>query len=161
LLRSTALGPRVPPPLTELQLASHAAVARLPVMKYLCVVLLGFAMFTATPAIAADAPAKGQLVHVVGFKYKKAVTDAKKKEIAEALVALKKSIPQIISVQHGPNVSKEGFDKGFHEFFVVTFANEKDRDIYLEHPKHKEFAKLLDGLLADKGIFVFDFVAKE
>jgi hypothetical protein len=64
-------------------------------------------------------------------------------------------------VDHGRNVSKEGFDRGYHETFIVTFANEKDRDIYLEHPKHKEFAKLLDGLLADKGVFVFDFVSKQ
>ena len=130
-------------------------------MKRLCVALLVLAVCTALPVMAADAPAKGKLVHVVAFKYKKAVTDAKKKEIADALVALKKSIPQIISVQYGTNVSKEGFDKDFHHLFIVTFANEKDRDIYLEHPKHKEFAKLLDGIIADKGIFVYDFVAAE
>jgi hypothetical protein len=130
-------------------------------MKHFCVALLVLGIVAAMPARAAEAPAKGKIIHVVAFKYKKAVTDAKKKEIADALVALKKSIPQIISVQHGANVSKEGFDKGYNELFIVTFANEKDRDVYLEHPKHKEFAKMLDGLLADKGIFVYDFVAKE
>jgi hypothetical protein len=130
-------------------------------MKRLCVALLVLTIFAALPMSAADAPAKGKLVHVVAFKYKKAVTDAKQKEIADALVALKKSIPQIVSVQWGKNVSKEGFDKGFHQLFIVTFANEKDRDIYLEHPKHKEFAKLLDGIIADKGIFVYDFLATE
>jgi hypothetical protein len=130
-------------------------------MKRFCVALLVCAFITALPAVAADAAAKGKVVHVVAFKYKKAVTDAKKKELGDALVALKKSIPQIISVQHGPNVSKEGFDKGFNDLFVVTFANEKDRDIYLEHPDHKKFAKLLDGIVADKGIFVYDFIAKE
>ena len=130
-------------------------------MKRICVALLVLTMFAALPVMAADAAAKGKIVHVVAFKYKKAVTDPKKKEIADALVALKKSIPQIVSVQHGPNISKEGFDKGYSEIFIVTFANEKDRDTYIEHPKHKEFAKMLDGLIADKGIFVYDFVAKE
>jgi hypothetical protein len=110
---------------------------------------------------AADAPKRGKLVHVVAFKFKKAITEAKKKEIADGLVALKTKIPQVISIEHGTNVSKEGFDKGFTHAFVVTFANEKDRDIYLEHPEHKKFAKLLDGILADKGVFVFDFVSKE
>jgi hypothetical protein len=105
--------------------------------------------------------AADKVVHVVAFKYKKAVTEAKQKEIGDALVALKKSIPQIVSVQHGKNVSKEGFDKGFHDLFIVTFANEKDRDTYLEHPEHKKFAKMLDGIVADKGIFVYDFIAKE
>lgn len=130
-------------------------------MKTFCVVLLALVMCAALPARAADAPAKGKIVHVVAFKYKKAVTDAKQKEIADALVALKKQIPQILSIDHGRNVSKEGFEKGFQELFIVTFANEKDRDVYLEHPKHKEFAKLLDGILADKGVFVFDYVSKQ
>jgi hypothetical protein len=128
-------------------------------MKTLCVMLLAFAMCAAAPVQAADAP-KGKIVHVVGFKFKKAITEAKQKEISDALVALKKTIPQIVSIDHGRNVSKEGFDKGFHELFIVTFASEKDRDIYLEHPKHKEFAKLLDGIIADKGVFVFDFASK-
>lgn len=130
-------------------------------MKKLFVVLLAVSLLGACSLNAADAPAKGKIIHVVAFKYKKAITDAKQKEIADALVALKKSIPQIISVDHGRNVSKEGFDKGYHELFIVTFANEKDRDIYLEHPKHKDFAKLLDGILADKGVFVFDYVSKQ
>jgi hypothetical protein len=129
-------------------------------MKKLFVILLAVSVLGAFSVNAADAP-KGKVVHVVAFKFKKAVTDAKQKEIADALVALKKSIPQIISIEHGPNVSKEGFEKGFQHAFIVTFANEKDRDTYLEHPKHKEFAKLLDGLLADKGVFVFDFVSKD
>ena len=130
-------------------------------MKRFYVALLVLAFLPALPLIAADSAAKGKVVHIVAFKYKKAITDAKKKEVADALAGLKKSIPQIVSVQHGPNVSKEGFDKGFHELFIVTFANEKDRDIYLEHPKHKEFTKVLDGILADKGVFVYDFIAKE
>jgi hypothetical protein len=130
-------------------------------MKGLCIALLVMASLIASPVLAADAAAKGKIVHVVAFKYKKAVADAKQKEIADALVALKKDIPQIVSIDHGRNVSKEGFDRGYHELFIVTFANEKDRDIYLEHPKHKEFAKILDGIIADKGVFVFDYVSKQ
>ena len=130
-------------------------------MKQFCVALLALTMFAASPALAADAPAKGKVVHVVAFKFKKAVSEAKQKEIADALVALKGKIPQVISIEQGPNISKEGFEHGFQRAFIVTFANEKDRDIYLEHDAHKKFAKLLDGLLADKGVFVFDFVAKE
>ena len=126
-------------------------------MKTFCVVLAALVMFAVLPVNAADAAGKGKVIHIVAFKYKKAIADAKKKEVADALVALKGKIPQIISVQHGPNISKEGFDKGFHEAFIITFANEKDRDIYLEHDEHKKFAKLLDGILADKGVFVFDF----
>jgi hypothetical protein len=144
-----------------LRLPAPAQLLVFAAMKKLCVVLLGLVLCAAVPTMAADAPAKGKVVHIVAFKYKKAITDAKKKEIANALVALKGKIPQVVSLQHGLNISKEGFDKGFHEAFVLTFASEKDRDIYLEHDEHKKFAKLLDGILADKGVFVFDFVASE
>ena len=112
-------------------------------------------------ATAADAPKRGKLVHLVAFKYKKAITEEKKNEIARALVALKGKIPEIKSVEWGTNISQEGFDKGFHQAFVITFDNEKDRDLYLVHPEHKKFAKLLDGIIADKGVFVFDFMSKE
>jgi hypothetical protein len=141
-------------------LATSDLVARLRRMKRFIAVLFALVLAAALPAMAADAPAKGKLVHFVAFKYKKAVTEEKKKQVADALVALKGKIPQIQSVEWGTNVSKEGFDKGFHQLFIVTFANEKDRDIYLEHPDHKAFAKLLDGILADKGVFVFDFPSK-
>jgi len=129
-------------------------------MKSFYVALLALAL-VAFPTFAADAPAKGKIVHVVAFKFKKAVTDAKKKEVEDAFAALKEKIPQIISLQHGTNISKEGFDHGFHQAYVVTFASEKDRDTYLEHDAHKKFGKLLEGIIADKGVFVFDFAAKE
>jgi hypothetical protein len=139
------------------RLPAMVQLLRLAIMKTFCVVLSALVLCAVLPVHAADATAKGKVIHIVAFKYKKAITDAKKKEIADALVALKGKIPQIISVQHGPNISKEGFNQGFHEAFIITFANEKDRDIYLEHEEHKKFAKLLDGILADKGVFVFDF----
>jgi len=129
-------------------------------MKSLFIALAVLVLCAALPVTAADTAAKGKIVHIVAFKYKKAITDAKQKEIADALVALKGKIPQIVSIQHGRNISKEGFDKGFQEAFIVTFANEKDRDVYLEHEEHKKFAKRLDGILADKGVFVFDFAAE-
>ena len=130
-------------------------------MKRFCTALLALTVLAALPAVAADAPAKGKIVHVVAFKFKKAVTDAKKKEVEDAFAALKEKIPQIVSLQHGANISKEGFEHGFQQAYVVTFASEKDRDTYLEHDAHKKFGKLLDGILADKGVFVFDFAAKE
>lgn len=126
-------------------------------MKILLIALSALVLFATLPVQAADSDAQGKVVHIVAFKYKKAITDAKKKEIADALVALKGKIPQIISIRYGSNISKEGFDKGFHQAFIVTFANERDRDIYLEHEEHKKFAKRLDGIIADKGVFVFDF----
>ena len=129
-------------------------------MKNLCLALCALILISTAPVrAAAAAPAPGQLTHVVAFKFKKAVTEKQKKQVADAFAALPAAIPQIISLNHGTNVSKEGFNLGFTHAFVVTFANEKDRDIYLEHEAHKKFGKLLDSLLTDKGVFVFDFVS--
>jgi len=112
-------------------------------------------------ASAADAPAKGKLFHVVAFKFKSEVTDDQKKEIEQAFAALKTKIPQVVSLDYGTNVSKEHFAKGFTHMFVLTFANEADRDTYISHPEHAKFGKLLGGKLADQGVFVMDFASHE
>ncbi len=112
-------------------------------------------------ALALPVSAAGKLVHVVAFKFKPEVTAAQKQEVQDAFAALKAKIPQIISLEHGTNVSKEGFDKGFTHAFVVKFANEADRDAYLVHPDHKKFGALLGGKLAEGGVFVVDFLTKE
>jgi hypothetical protein len=109
---------------------------------------------------AADAP-KSRVFHVVAFKYKESVTEAQKQEIQDAFAALKKSIPQILSLDYGKNISPEGFNQGFTHAWVLTFANEKDRDAYLVHPEHKKFGKMLGGKLAEKGVFVVDFESKQ
>jgi hypothetical protein len=103
---------------------------------------------------------QGKLFHVVSFKFKSDVTAAQKKEVEEAFKALQKSIPEIVSLDWGTNVSKEGFDKGFTHAWVLTFKNDQDRDAYLVHPEHKKFGKLLGGKLAEGGVFVVDFVSQ-
>ncbi|MCA9198571.1 MAG: Dabb family protein, partial [Planctomycetales bacterium] len=42
---------------------------------------------------------------------------------------------------------------------LVTFADEKGREIYLPHPDHKEFGKLVGPRLAD--VLVFDYWSKK
>src|SRR5436190_13743120 len=118
--------------------------------KLILLVTVSFLCMGLLSTYAADTPKHGKVVHIVAFKFKKAITEAKRKEIADGLLALKSKLPQIITIEHGPNASKEGFDKGFPHAFIVTFAYEKDRDGYLGHPEHKKFAKLLDGLLSDQ-----------
>jgi hypothetical protein len=121
--------------------------------------LLSALFLFACVAMAADG-ANGKLFHCVSFKFKEDVTDAQKTEIEKAFAALKTSIPQIVSLDYGTNVSKEKFDKGFTHMFVLTFANEADRDVYIAHPEHKKFGKLLGGKLAQDGVFVIDFLSK-
>lgn len=109
-------------------------------------------------AVAAD-PARGRLLHVVAFKFKEGTTKEQIKQVEDAFRGLKKKIREIKSYQWGTNVSPEKHDKGFTHGFILGFRSAKDRDIYLEHPEHKEFGKLVGPVLAD--VFVIDFWAKD
>ena len=110
------------------------------------------------PGMVADAKAADQLQHVVSFKFKSSATVQDITRVEQALSALKQSIPQIVALEWGTNVSKEKKDKGFTHCFILTFKSEKDRDAYLVHPEHKAFGKLVGPLLDD--VFVIDFWSK-
>ncbi len=107
------------------------------------------------PAKAKAAPARGEMVHMVSFKFKPEASAEKIKEVETAFSALPGKIPQILSFEWGTNVSPEKLDKGFTHGFILTFKDGKDRDAYLVHPAHQEFGKLVGGVLAD--VFVVDF----
>src|SRR5256885_14576429 len=93
-----------------------------------CILFLALAMTTH----AAD-----KLNHVVSFKFKSTAAPADIKKVESAFAALKKQIPEIVSLEWGTNVSKENKDKGFTHCFVLSFKSEKDRDTYINHPDHK------------------------
>ena len=122
----------------------------------LCLTLLGLAF----SAFAADTVVKKEkLRHVVAFKFKDTATPDQIRQVEDAFRALKKKIPQIVSIEWGTNVSTEKFDKGFTHCFIVTFKNEKDRDAYLVHPEHKKFVDLALPSVAD--VFVLDFQGRK
>lgn len=116
--------------------------------------LLALAMITAS-SLAAEGPIR----HVVSFKFKKDADPAAIKKVEESFAALKQKIPFIQQLEWGTNVSPEKHDKGFTHCWIVSFKNAADRDAYLVHPDHKEFAGNLKGVLED--VFVVDFVPKE
>jgi len=71
---------------------------------------------------------------------------------------VKKSIPEIQSLEWGTNVSPEGLANGFTHCFFVTFKDKAALERYLPHPEHKKFGAQLKGLL-DK-VLVVDYVAR-
>ena len=93
--------------------------------------------------------------HVVCFKFKEDATEAQIKKVEKAFAGLKKKIPEIKGLEWGVNNSPEGLNKGFTHCFIVTFADEKGRAIYLPHPDHKAFVAILKPILEDA--FVIDF----
>lgn len=108
--------------------------------------------------VAADKNEK-LLRHVVLFKFKADVSPAQVQEVADAFAALPKKIDVIKDFEWGLDNSVEGISGGFTHGFLVTFADEKGREIYLPHPAHEEFKKLV-GPRLDK-VLVFDYWAKK
>lgn len=99
-----------------------------------------------------------KLRHVVIFKFKESAKAEDIKKVEKAFAALPKKIPQIMEFEWGTNNSPEMFDKGFTHCFLVTFASEEDRALYLPHPAHKKFVSILTPHLEEA--FVIDYWAE-
>lgn len=118
----------------------------------LAAVLMTFGAFTISE--------KGEVKHIVVFKYKASATPEQINEVTAAFKALKDKIPGIISFEHGINNSPEGLNKGFTHIYLLTFKNVAARDAYLPHPEHKNFGALLGKLGILEEPFVVDFEAE-
>ena len=119
-------------------------------MKSFLFAFLSFA-FLSAPIMAKDKV----LRHVVSFKFKEDASNCQIQEVEKAFAALKDKIPGILSLDWGKNNSPEGLNKGFTHCFIVTFKDEKAREVYLPHPDHKAFVSILKPILAD--VYVIDF----
>lgn len=100
---------------------------------------------------------KGEVRHIVVFKYKTSATPEQINEVTEAFKALKEKIPGIVSFEHGVNNSPENLNKGFTHVYLLTFKNAAARDAYLPHPEHKNFGALLGRLGVLEEPFVVDY----
>lgn len=133
-------------------------------MKYsTCIlVLLTFLVVRMSDTHSGEAAQKdlnrGQLVHMVSFKFKASATAKEIAGVEKAFAGLEQKIPQILSFEWGLNNSPEGLNKDFTHGFVLTFHSAQDRDDYLIHPHHKTFGSLVGPLLED--VFVVDFLNK-
>jgi hypothetical protein len=114
-------------------------------------------LFSTVSAADRTAKTSGKLYHVVAFKFKEGTTRERIKQVEDAFRDLQKKIKEIKAYDWGTNISPENRNKGCTHGFILTFNNEKDRDIYLNHPAHKEFGKLAGPVLDD--VFVIDFRA--
>jgi lysophospholipase L1-like esterase len=92
--------------------------------------------------------------HIVLFQFKDSVSKIEVDAISDAFNQLQEKIDVITSLESGTNVSPENLTQGYTHAFIVSFANENDRDIYLPHPAHKAFVKMIDGKLQQ--VLVFD-----
>lgn len=98
---------------------------------------------------------KGDVQHIVLFKFKPETTPEKVKEIVAAFEALPSKIKEIKGFKWGINNSPENHAHGLTHAFILTFDSEKDRDAYLPHPAHKEFGGIVGPWLDQ--VTVVDF----
>ena len=69
--------------------------------------------------------------------------------------SLATTVPSVLALEHGPNVSPEGLDDGFTHCFTVTFAGAAERDEYLVDPVHRAFVERFTPTL--EKILVVDY----
>ncbi len=103
-------------------------------------------------------PQKGVLKHVVMFKWNESATPEKINELSEMFASLPGKIDAIQGFEWGTDVSVEGLTKGYTHCYIVTFASESQRDIYIPHPEHKAFGDALGPYLED--VLVVDFISR-
>ena len=129
----------------------------------LCGLLIAVAVCVVASVLAGDSQSKkpglGQLRHVVLFKFNDGTTPEQIKVIEDAFRALPAKIPTVVDFEWGTNNSPENLAQGFTHCFFVTFNDAAGRAVYLPHPAHMAFGKLLHPHL-DK-VLVIDYVARE
>lgn len=89
------------------------------------------------------------LRHVVMFAFKDSSSAAEIAEVEAAFHALPGKIPEIYDYEWGLNNSPEGLNKGLTHVFFLSFKSEADRAVYLPHPAHQAFGKVLEPHLED------------
>jgi hypothetical protein len=105
-------------------------------------------------ATAAQKPER-LLRHIVLYKFKDTLSAAQVQEVVDAFAALPKKIDTVVGFERGTNVSVEGKSEGLTHAFVVSFADERGRDAYLNHPAHQEYVKLAST--RREKVVVFDY----
>ncbi|WP_374759442.1 Dabb family protein [Dyadobacter fanqingshengii] len=129
-------------------------------MNFKLLLMAGMLLFGAVASASPEnAVTKKMLRHVVLFKFKDSATPAQIKEVEEAFKALPSKIKEIKGLEWGTNNSPEGLSQGFTHAFFVTFDDEAGREVYLPHPDHKAFGKVL-GPHLDK-VLVIDYWTQE
>ncbi|OQS02449.1 hypothetical protein THRCLA_21414 [Thraustotheca clavata] len=73
--------------------------------------------------------------HVVLFKWKENVAEEALEEIAQGIIALKDTVPGVIDLAYGKDVTISR-SKGFTHMLVVRLTGRDMLQGYAEHPEH-------------------------
>lgn len=123
-----------------------------------CLTVLVFSCTSVANQKDKNPPMEKELRHVVLFKFKDGVSADSLKAMELAFKGLATEIKEVKHLEFGLNNSPENLNQGFTHCFVVTFASESDRAVYLPHPAHKAFVANHLSTTLDK-VCVVDFWA--
>lgn len=98
-----------------------------------------------------------KLRHLVFFKFKDSASKAEINVAHNAFLALPDKIEEIKEFEWGLNNSPENLHQDLTHCYMLTFASEQGRAIYLPHPDHKAFGELLGPIL--EKVVVVDYWA--
>ena len=73
--------------------------------------------------------------HVVLLKIKSNIPLHEITSLTDALIGLKRSIPELIDMQAGINFSQRS--KGFDIMLISQFNTKEDLNLYMNHPAHR------------------------
>jgi hypothetical protein len=111
---------------------------------------------SASSADDKSAAKSGKLLrHVVLYKFKAEMTEKQVQEVVDAFSSLKGKIDTIVAFERGTNISQENKSDGLTHCFVVTFRDTAGRDVYLKHPAHDDYVKVVKD--RREKVIVFDY----
>lgn len=84
-------------------------------------------------------------VHIFGFRWKPQTTDADKARARKEILAFRSTIPGLVAVNVGPNVSPRG--QGYEFVGLMTFTSKETCDAYAVHPAHLALLEWLVPLI--------------
>ncbi|KAL3694166.1 hypothetical protein R1sor_007817 [Riccia sorocarpa] len=100
----------------------------------------------------------GTIKHLLLLKFKDDLTEDKKQQLIEGYEALPSKIDVMKGFEWGTDLSVENFHQGYTHVFISTFDSTADRDAYLSHEKHQEYAA--DLLANIEKVLVVDFAPR-
>jgi hypothetical protein len=94
------------------------------------------------------------ITHIVLVAWKVGQQAQAEATIRSSIRGFSGTIPGVQSVVEGHSSSPEGLDEGFDYGFVVSLVNARARDAYLDDPRHRPVAEVINA--AASRIAVFD-----
>ena len=85
------------------------------------------------------------LIHIFGFRWRPEATEANKARAAEEILAFRGTVPGLVEVSVGPNVSPRG--QGYTFVGLMKFTDKAAADAYTTHPAHLALLKWLVPLI--------------